>query len=130
MAKVNQRFAQIDANLFTDQTAVEAWLAEFKAKLLPLGLNLKAAAVEKGQMRAVAGRKILVIPTTISIEVQPAPGAADARSPYQRVLQLTQQLTLHDKRADLTELTAEGGADSISRITLGLDFWTAGKEAE
>ena len=67
-----------------------------------------------------------MIPATIFLEVHPTT-EQPAQPPYQRLLQLAQQLGAGEKRTDLAELTVWGGTGSVSRATVVLNLW-AGEE--
>lgn len=129
MDRVNQRFDLVDARLFADQSTLEAWLADFREQLPPLGLDLKAT-FQKTVAHTAAERNVLVIPTTLLVELRPVTNALAMPSSYQRLLWLTQQLVLQQKRADITDLTVDSGTSSIARAVIGLNFWAGEKEAK
>jgi len=126
--RINQRFEQVDTSLFADQSMLEAWLADFRERLLPpLALDL-SASFQNTVLHSAAGQKVQVIPTTLTVELRPVTNATVMPSPYQRLLELTRKITLQPKRADLTEMTVESGPNSVSRAVLVLNFWARGKE--
>jgi cell division protein FtsB len=127
--KLNQRLQLVDSNLFSDQSALEAWLADLREQSPPLGWDLKAT-FEKSRMHSAAQRNVYVIPTSLFIELHTVTNAPAMLSPYQRLLQLARQIALQQKRGDFTELTVDTGSNSISRAVMGLNFWTGGKEAQ
>lgn len=127
--KINQRSGQADASLFSDQSGVEAWLADFREQLPPMGLEL-TAALDKTTAHSVGGRKVAVIPATLQVEFRPVTNSPAMPSPYQRLLYLARQLTLQQTRADFIELTVDSRTNSISHAVLGLNFWAGEKEAK
>ena len=126
MANVTNQFSQVDFTLFEGRAGVEAWVANLKELTASLALDV---GVELGQpsQQTAGGRSLTVIPATLSVKVQPAGPETKPQSPYGRILMLGQLLSFENKRADLTELMVDGGANSIGRAVLVLDYWT-GKE--
>jgi hypothetical protein len=126
--QINQKFDQVQPSLFAGQPALESWLADFHEQLAALGLDLKTE-FQKIIVPDGMENKLLIIPTTVYIELQPGTNSAGMSS-YQRVLQLTQNITAHEQRSDLTELTVDGGTNSISHAVMSFNFWADGKEAK
>jgi hypothetical protein len=126
MANVTNQFSQVDFTLFEGRAGVEAWVANLKELTASLALDV---GVELGQpsQQTAGGRTLAVIPATVSVKVQPAGPETKPQSPYGRILMLGQLLSFENKRADLTELMVDGGANSIGRAVLVLNYWT-GKE--
>ena len=83
--RINQRSGQVDASLFSDQSVVETWLADFREKLPAMGLEL-TAAFGKNTAHSAAGRRLAVIPATLQVELRPVTNSAAMPSPYQRLL--------------------------------------------
>jgi len=116
---------QAHSTLFADENALGAWLQHLEEQATPLALDFK---LEFGKSTAQTNspEKLAVIPATVSIDFQPALGTAE--SAYQRLLRLGRQLAAEGKRADLAELTAMGGANSVTRASLVFNLW-AGEDA-
>lgn len=125
--QINRKFELAQTRIFAGQPALEAWLADLREQLTPLGINANTK-LEKVVVPAGIERPPSVIPGMISIEIQPVTG--EMSSPYQRLLQLVQRLITQEKRADLTELTVDSGTNSIGGAALNFNFWTDGKESK
>ena len=103
-------------------------LANLKEQVSPLALDAKA---DFGRTipQATNEADLVIIPTTIAVDVQPAAGSQGYESPYQRVLRLCQRLSAQQKRADLAELRVTGGTGSVSSAMMVFHLW-AGEEGE
>ena len=117
-----RRLTQAHAQLFGNQAALEAWLTHLKEQAAPLQLDTRTE-LGKSIPKLTGAQEIAVIPTTVAINIQPAPGDPNKDSPYERVLRLAQALTASQKRADLAELTVTGGTNSISSAELVFHLW-------
>jgi hypothetical protein len=62
-----------------------------------------------------------VIPASVTLVVRPTIGGT--QTPYQRMLRLGQLLGAEGKRADLAELTVNGGPLSITKGILVFNLW-------
>jgi outer membrane murein-binding lipoprotein Lpp len=124
--EIRRSYREVYGQLFADQSALEAWLANLQAQAGPLGLE---AVVDFGQSSPAATneQKLAVVSASVSLEVRPVPGRVE--SPYQRLLQFTRQLAAEGKRADLAEMTVVGGTTSIPQATLVFSLW-AGEEGK
>ena|SRR5438034_3325348 len=124
--EIRRSYREVYGQLFADQSALEAWLANLEAQAGPLGLE---ARVDFGQSTSAATneQKLAIVSASVSLEVRPVPGKVEA--PYQRLLRFTRQLATEGKRADLAEITVVGGTTSISRATLVFSLW-AGEEGK
>jgi len=127
VARIDQEFALAQPRLFADRPELEAWLADFRDQMAPLGLDFKTELTDTNApaTNGVAGARFTVVPATITIDFPPLPEGAPgpAASPSQRLLQLLQRLTGADKNAVLTGLTAAGGTNSIAHAVVGVSFW-------
>jgi hypothetical protein len=121
--QVSNQLSQADSELFEGRAGLEAWLANFKGQVAPLALDVRAD-LGLAIPQTAGGRALNVIPVTVSVEVKPTPPELAIRSPYQRILRLSQRLTGEGKRADLMELMVAGGTNSIGRTVLVLNCWT------
>ena len=124
--QVTNSYDALRSQLFSNEAAFARWLANLNGQASTLTLDAKADFGKTAPVPA-PGEKLATIPATIFVEVRPAPGTAATQSPYQRVVQLTQQLCVGAKRTDLAELTVSGGIGSISRAVVVLNLW-AGEE--
>ena len=124
--EVRRSYPEVYGQLFADQSALEAWLANIEAQADALGLK---ARIDFGQsMPATTNeQKLAIVSANIALEVRPMPG--NVESPYQRLLRFTSLLAAEDKRADLAEMTVVGGPASIPRATLVFSLW-AGEEGK
>ena len=127
MAQVTNQFSRVYFTLFQGRAGVETWLANLKEIAASLALDVKADFGQPSP-QTVGGRTLTVIPATVLVEVQPAGPDTKPPSPYERILLFGQLLSVEKKRADLTELSVDGGVNSISRVALVMNYWT-GKEA-
>ena len=124
--EIRRGYRGVFGQLFSDQSALEAWLANLEAQASPLGLG---ARIEFGSSAPAATneQKLAIVSASIALEMRPAPGKAE--TPYQRLLRFTRQIAAEGKRADLAEMTVVGGATSIPRATLVFNLW-AGEEGK
>ena len=124
IAQVTNQFSQADFSLFRGRAGVEDWLANLKELAGSLALDVRA---ELGQpsVQTVGGRTLSVIPATVWVQVQPAGPETKPTSAYERILVFGQLLSSEKKRADLTELTVDGGKNSISQVMLLMKYWAA-----
>ena len=122
VAEINVQYGRVYRQLFADPAALEGWLAKLQAQARSLALDIKVAL---GQSSTHAGfaATLSVIPASITLEVRTDPGETEGESPYQRVLQFTQQLAAEGKRADLAELSVFGGTGSVSRAQMVFNLW-------
>jgi hypothetical protein len=123
IATVTNQFSQVDLRLFEGRAGVDAWLANLKELTASLALDVGADFGQPSQQTA-GGRILNVIPATVSVKVLPAGPETKPPSPYARILLLGQLLSSENKRADLTELTMDGGTNSINRLVLVVNHWT------
>jgi hypothetical protein len=128
-AQIRRRFAQANAQLFVDQSALESWMANLKDQVIPLGLDVHtdfAKSVPQSSHNDLA-----IIPTTVAVDVRPTLGIQGAESSYQRILRLSHRLTTQQKRADLAELKVSATSDnSINGAVLVLNLWAGEEQAE
>jgi hypothetical protein len=126
--QILRKNSQVGDVLFVGQPALESWLANLREQVVPMALDLKA---DFGQAAAdpAASNKVFTVPATVSVDVKPAPGIDAIRTPYERVLRLSQRLAGQAKRADLVEMSVVGGSNSISRAVVVLNLW-AGEETQ
>jgi|ERR1043166_5341510 cytoskeletal protein RodZ len=124
--EIRRNYREVYGQLFADQSALEAWLANLEAQAGPLGLQ---ARIDFGQSTSAATneQKLAIVSASVSLEVRPVPGKVE--TPYQRLLRFTRQLAAEGKRADLAEMTVAGGPTSIPRATLVFSLW-AGEEGK
>jgi len=122
--EIRRRYREAYGQLFADQSALEAWLANLEEQAGPLGLEAK---VDFGQSTPASTNELQLAVVNVSLEVRPMPGTTEA--PYQRLLRFTGLLAAEGKRADLAEMTVVGGPNSIPRATLVFTLW-AGEEGK
>src|SRR5579859_4777440 len=120
VGQIRNRYKELRTQLFSDEAAMQAWLARLDEAAGPLVLDLK---VDFGASTSQVTNdlKVAIIPARVSIEVHPMPGGTE--SPYQRLLRFGQQLGTEGKRADLAELSVFGGTTSITRALLVFNLW-------
>lgn len=116
------RYDEVRTQLFSNEAAFANWLANLNGQASTLTLDAKADFGKTSPVQA-PGEKLATIPASIFVEVRPTLSGAVAQSPYQRIVQLTQQLCAQPKRTDMAELTVAGGVGSISRALVVLRLW-------
>lgn len=134
VVQVRGKFGDVRSWMFVGRPAVEAWLGGLKEKVVPLALDVdfdfsKADATEPATTPGVTNSATAISPTRVSLKVRPAAGVEAVLTPFQRTLQMTQQLTGQEKRVDLVELTATGGSNSVDNVVVVLNLWT-GEESD
>lgn len=127
--KVRGRYREAYAELFTTQSALEEWLGEVKAPASWLALDVRVV-LGQSTLQASPGQGLTIIPVSLALEVKPQPLDTQALSPYERVLGFNQLLARHGKRADLAEMTVNGGVGSIQRADLVFNLWAGEPVAE
>jgi hypothetical protein len=120
--EVARRLAQAHTQLFGNQAALEAWLSQLKAQAEPLCLDTKAV-LGQSIPKLTGEEELAVIPTTVSVNVRTALNDPAKESAYQRLLRLTQRLSIPQKRSDLAALTVIGGTNSVSNAQLVFHLW-------
>lgn len=128
--EVRGKFGEVRNWMFVGQPAVEEWLGNVKKLAMPLALEvgLDFSRVESAEA-APTNAPSAIRPTAVALTFRSAPGIEAVASPYQRVLQLSQRLTTQDKRVDFTELTVNGGSNSVENAVIVLHLWT-GEEGD
>jgi len=121
--QVSRWLEQAHDELFADEAALEAWLASVRLQATPFALQPKAEFDKPIEKPASKGEKIAIIPAAVSLGFDAVPDGPQTPSPYLRLLRLTQRLNAYDKRADLTEVKVEAGADSVNHATLVYGLW-------
>jgi hypothetical protein len=129
--EIRARYREVCHQLFADQNDLQEWLRLMQASAVPLALDLQVRLGESVPQSAFTNN-LAVVPAAMALEILPAPGDANGKTRYERVLAFGRQLAAYGKRADLAELSVVGGADSISRALLVLNLWTGdlGGDAE
>jgi hypothetical protein len=127
--QIHAQYQEVYHGLFADQAALDGWLRQVKSEAGPLALELNVA-LGQSTPHEVFTNELEIVPASISIEVGPAPGQSNVKSPYERVLGFTRQLAKYGKRADLAELTVTGGVGSVSRAVLVFNLWAGDLGAE
>lgn len=123
--QVRSDYNDVRNALFQDESELGRWLLRLQEEASPLALEIK---VEFGAPsdRTTDQEKLAVIPASVKLVVRPTIGGN--QTPYQRMLRLGQELGAEGKRADLAELTVNGGPLSITNGILVFNLW-AGEEA-
>jgi hypothetical protein len=127
-AEITNKFNQAKATLFpffTGPISLAPWWEEVKTDLVPLMLDAQFAPSTPVASTPHASA-LLLIPGTLTLEVQPPGGIELEESPYQRLLRIAQKLATAEHRADITGLVVLGGTNSASQATLSLQFWSEG----
>jgi hypothetical protein len=120
--EIRARYREVYGHLFADQTALEEWLRQVHEDAQPLALDINVI-VGRSTPQAPFTNNVSVTPASISLEVLPVAGEAEGKSPYERVLLFGKQLAAHGKRADLAEVTIQGGVGSVKRGSLVFNLW-------
>ena len=131
--QINNKFAGVQPQMFTDQLELESWLADFTGQFTAQGMDIKTdikAGPAGTNAPAGAARGFLIIPVTLAITFHSGPDAGDLPPPSQRLLQFVQRLTTREKSAVLTDLSLSSGTNSIDQAVLGFNFWAGAKEAK
>jgi hypothetical protein len=123
--KIRADYAEAHQKLFADEAALRSWLDHLEELAVPLNLDVKVD-IGKPVPNTNAVEKIAVIPTSVFLDIRPV--GAGSETPYQRLLHFCQQLGAEGKRADLAELDASGGTESIGRALFIFNLW-AGESA-
>ncbi len=118
--QVRSDYQEVRNELFADETELGRWLMRLEEQSSPLALDIK---VEFGKStdRTTENEKLAIIPASVTLVVRPTVGGN--QTPYQRMLRLGQQLGAEGKRADLAELTVNGGPLSITKGVLVFNLW-------
>src|SRR5579862_2292338 len=122
--QVRTDYQEVRNQLFADELELGRWVMRLEEQSGPLALEIN---VQFGSPTTKTNEmeKLAVIPASITLVVRPTVGGT--QTPYQRMLRLGQQLGAEGKRADLAELTVNGGPLSITKGILVFNMW-AGEE--
>lgn len=128
IVQIRGQFNEVRSQLFGNESAFNDWLRDLRTSSDPLGLKMK---VDLGSPSPAItnSHDLALVPANISVEISPEPEGR-AESPYQRLLRLTESIAHEGKRADLTEMTVNGGPKSVSRAVLGFRLWASEKELQ
>jgi hypothetical protein len=118
--KIRADYRDAHQKLFADEAALRTWLDHLEELAVPLNLEVKVD-IGKPVPNTNTVEKIAVIPTSVFLDIHPA--AAGSETPYQRILRFGQQLAAEGKRADLAELDASGGPESIGHALFIFNLW-------
>jgi hypothetical protein len=124
--QIRADYQEVRTELFADELELGRWLMRLEEQASPLALDIKVD-FGKSTTRNTEQQKLAVIPASVTLVVRPTVGGS--QTPYQRMLRLGQQLGAEGKRADLAELTVNGGPLSITRGVLVFNLW-AGEEGK
>jgi hypothetical protein len=122
--QIRSDYQEVRNELFADESELGRWLMRLEEQSSPLALDIKVE-FGKSTTRTTENEKLAIIPAAVTLVVRPTVGGN--QTPYQRMLRLGQQLGAEGKRADLAELTVNGGPLSITRGVLVFNLW-AGEE--
>lgn len=122
--QIRTDYQEVRNQLFADETELGRWLMRLEEQSTPLALDIN---VQWGSPTTKTNEteSLAVIPASVTLVVRPTVGGT--QTPYQRMLRLGQQLGAEGKRADLAELTVNGGPLSITKGVLVFNLW-AGEE--
>ncbi|HZR16105.1 MAG TPA: hypothetical protein VFE51_02155 [Verrucomicrobiae bacterium] len=123
--QIRSDYKEVRNELFADELELGRWLVRLEEQASPLALDIKVD-FGKSTTRSAENEKLAVIPASVTLVVRPTVGGN--QTPYQRMLRLGQQLGAEGKRADLAELTVNGGPLSITKGVLVFNLW-AGEES-
>jgi hypothetical protein len=118
--QIRTDYQEVRNELFADELEVGRWLMRLEEQASPLALEIKVD-FGNGMTRTSEQEKLAVIPASVTLVVRPTVGGS--QTPYQRMLRLGQQLGAEGKRADLAELTVNGGPLSITKGVLVFNLW-------
>jgi hypothetical protein len=122
--QIRTDYQEVRNELFADELELGRWWMRLEEAAAPLALDINVQ-FGKSSNRTTEQEKLAVIPASVTMVVRPTIGGT--QTPYQRMLRLGQQLGAEGKRADLAELTVNGGPLSITKGVLVFNLW-AGEE--
>ena len=122
--QIRTDYQEVRNELFADELELGRWLVRLEEEAAPLALEINVQ-FGNSKNRTTEEEKLAVIPASVTLVVRPTIGGT--QTPYQRMLQLGQELGAEGKRADLAELTVNGGPLSITKGVLVFNLW-AGEE--
>ena len=120
IARVQSAYNLAHSRLFSDQAALEGWLAKANQPATAWGLETKVE-FGKSATRNTNDVKLAIIPANVSVQVLAK--ASDEESAFQRLIRMGRQLTAEGKRADLTEVTVTGGTNVVLSAMLSFELW-------
>lgn len=122
--QIRSDYKEVRNELFQDEMEMGRWLMRLEEEAAPLALETQVKFGTPSD-KTTDKEKLSVIPASITLVVRPTIGGT--QTPYQRMLRLGQTLGAEGKRADLAELTVNGGPLSITKGILVFNLW-AGDE--
>jgi hypothetical protein len=122
--QIRTDYKEVRNELFKDELEIGRWWMRLEEEAAPLALETQ---VTFGNItdKTTEKENLSVIPAHVTLVVRPTIGGT--QTPYQRMLRLGQLLGAEGKRADLAELTVNGGPLSITKGILVFNLW-AGEE--
>lgn len=120
--EVAREYARAQGLLFSTPEALKDWFQQVREQMVPLALDATADFGRPSTTNA-AHYALAIVPATLALSIQPAPGIGAVRTPYERTLRFLTQLGLQEKRVDLVELQVSGGTNSVSRAVATLQLW-------
>jgi hypothetical protein len=121
--QIRENYEKAQSRLFANEEELKAWLTDLQQRTVALGFDVKIDMGKAASPAITNSQHVAIVPASISLEVTPLSGGTE--SPYQRLLRLTQQLATGGKRADLAQMTVEGGTRSIPRALLVFSLWAS-----
>ena len=122
--QIRTDYKEVRSALFQDEMELGRWVMRLEEEAAPLALETQVKFGSPSD-KTTDKEKLSIIPASITLVVRPTIGGT--QTPYQRMLRLGQTLGAEGKRADLAELTVNGGPLSITKGILVFNLW-AGDE--
>ncbi len=122
VARLRADYSAVHSSLFVSPAAFNSWLANLRSDCQDLKLGFKVS-LERPAAMTNAPPDFALIPAKISLDFS-RPNATDD-SPYQRLMKLNQAFTGQGKRADLTQMSVEGGPNSVKHADLVFQLWAS-----
>ena|SRR5579864_2805876 len=118
--QIRTDYKEVRNELFKDELEIGRWWMRLEEEAAPLALETQ---VTFGNItdKTTEKENLSVIPASVTLVVRPTIGGT--QTPYQRMLRLGQLLGAEGKRADLAELTVNGGPLSITKGILVFNLW-------
>jgi hypothetical protein len=120
--QIRTDYKEVRNELFKDEFEIGRWWMRLEEEAAPLALETQ---VTFGNItdKTTEKENLSVIPASVTLVVRPTIGGT--QTPYQRMLRLGQLLGAEGKRADLAELTVNGGPLSITKGILVFNLWAS-----
>jgi hypothetical protein len=128
LAELETQYQSAQTMLFENPDATADWAKNLKLQTARLGLE---TAIQLGAPQPCPAAAQTLAVTRASLDILPARAVVGTtNTPYQRLLELANNVATADKRIDLLELSVSGDSNSVQRASLVVQLWSPERNAK